>query len=298
MTYKKLGITPSKMTPLAQVLNEMHNDGCWNVDTDWPSVDLALLVFLYGKGYYSHLPPQERITCIMRCISMVGGNRRRLKQIVFSSHDDRIMSSKNGFNVYFRMATTARMFFAQKHAMGGFPKEAYLRSQGTNSNCYIVAFAMWLTLKLQRDNPKETILPADTGFLARHFVIDTMQGLEDRVNSDKGGNALQFAKQVLGNSKKFITCDCNFSDSKRNLSADLNGLMDSLWVHMKANRVGLVTSFHVCNKFQNVKAQEKFGYWVFDGDSIDCEPVFVEMTPDTKTAGEMRRLQREIEEQI
>jgi hypothetical protein len=59
VTYEDLGITPSKMYPIGDVLNWIERDGFWNVDTKKPSLVLALLVYLYGKGIYNDLDAEE-----------------------------------------------------------------------------------------------------------------------------------------------------------------------------------------------------------------------------------------------
>ncbi|KAL3920843.1 MAG: hypothetical protein SGILL_003055 [Bacillariaceae sp.] len=289
VTYEDLCITPTKMKDIDTVFEQIDMDDFWHFDTKNASEDLSLLVFLYGKGYFNNLPREQRIASIEACISAVGGNRKRLIKIVLSKHHDRIMRSENGFNVYSRMATTCRLLFGMSHAKGGFPKEVYLRNQGLSRHCYIVAVAMFLTIHMQRCNPECDIAPIDTGWLARRFVIDSVEGLTDRVIKDKGSNGLDFLVKVLGE-VSYDILDFDLSDSP-NRSSHKDQLMASLWGHLKNNEAGLVTSFHVPKKFQEVDASEKFGVHVFDGDTVDCEPWFMEFKErEKKTKKELDRL--------
>jgi hypothetical protein len=62
--------------------------------------------------------------------------------------------------------------------------------------------------------------------------------------------------------------------------------------------VGLANSFHVCNNFQKIERQEGFGYWKFDGDSVDSEGVYVNFPKDAQVDTEYVRLKQLWEEQL
>jgi len=146
ISYESLGLTPTEMRPIQDVLTEMNDDEAWNSSTQKQDLSFRLIVFLCGKGYYRYLSRQERIFCIQKCITRVGGNRTRLRGIAFSHHQSQqaVLAHVSGlFDSYFYMASTARMFFEQRNAKGGFPVEAYYPAvQKNGSNCYIVAVCM------------------------------------------------------------------------------------------------------------------------------------------------------------
>jgi hypothetical protein len=186
ISYESLGLTTTtKMRSMRDVLSEMEDDGVWELEVLRPNIAFRLLVFLYGKGYYADLSRLERISCMRQCITKVGENRKRLAELAFSGPSDRILAAENGFDCYFYMASTARMLFSDADAKRGFPFEVYYRIQASK-NCYVVAVCMWLTIKLQRDYPNRNQLPIDVGYIGRRHVIDTQEGLEQRVIQDKG----------------------------------------------------------------------------------------------------------------
>jgi hypothetical protein len=222
--------------PMRDVLSAMEDDGAWDCQVYRPNLALLLLVFLYGKGYYDDLSREERIYRIRQCITRDGENQKRLSKIAFSDESDRVLRSRNGFNRYSYMASTARMLFdnppttpsrPQRRvfrrfvgrqydcdppatAMGGFPVEAYYRIQGSRK-CYIVAVCMWLTVKLQRDYSDRKQLPIDVGYIGRRHVIHTREGLERRVIENKGDNAFDLCKKIIGDSaNNFERVNCDF----------------------------------------------------------------------------------------
>ena len=206
ITYEGFGLTPTKMKPMTEVLDTMAQDGAWEHYANGDKhecIAFRLIVFLYGKGYYDDLPKEVRVACVKACISEDGGNRKRLRDIAFPHHSHRMPQNEQGFEVYFRMASTARMLFERDNAFGGFPREAYYRvGVQDSSNCYLVAACMWLTIKLQKDNEGEEQLPVDVGYIGRRFVIDTREGLERRVIHNKGANAVDVIEKVIGLDKK------------------------------------------------------------------------------------------------
>ena len=106
---------------------------------------------------------------------------------------------------------------------------------------------MWLTIKLQRDNPGETVPPIDIGCFARRYVIHNIEGLEKRVISDQGEDSVQLVRRCLGTHIKFTYVDCdftqevgfaNFEELKEGKERELNCYLE--------NQVGLVRSFGLC----------------------------------------------------
>jgi hypothetical protein len=303
ISYESLGLTTTKMHPMRDALSAMDDDEAWDCQVDRRNLEFRLLVFLYGKGYYDDLSWKERIYRIQQCITRDGGNQKRLAEIAFSDQSDRILAAENGFDCYFNMASTARMLFDRATAMGGFPVEAYYRIQASK-NCYIVAVCMWLTVKLQRDYPNRKQLPIDVGYMGRRHVIDTREGLEMRVIKDKGDNAFDLCKDIIGN-EGLISCfervNCDFSaclEDKQYQDRQRALLNDSL----EEGNFGLVSQFVVCEKFHEKSKPENmsetFGYWAFDGDSIDCEGEFVTMEQDGNVSTECERLRKMWKEQL
>jgi hypothetical protein len=200
VSYEMLGLTPTKMRPMSDVLDQILADGVWDIDitkkSDEEAVVFRLIVFLYGKGYYSKLEPDIRISRIEQCITKFGGNRKRLCEIALSSDTslNKLLEHPNGFDAYFHMASTVRMFFDQDNATGGFPVSVYHRMQGSR-NCYIVAACMFLTVCLQQVDPDQK--PLDVGCVGRRHVIDTLEGLEKRVIHDKGDNAMDLVESII-----------------------------------------------------------------------------------------------------
>jgi hypothetical protein len=74
---------------------------------------------------------------------------------------------------------------------------------------------------------------------------------------------------------------------------DIEGKMEMekfrLHYYLGKNKAGLVTSFRVCENFKNVPDHEGYGLWKFDGDSIDCEPEWVDLKEDHKVAKDIDR---------
>jgi hypothetical protein len=299
ISYESLGLTTTKMRPMRDVLSAMEDDGAWDCQVYRPNLAFRLLVFLYGKGYYDDLSPQKRIYRIQQCITRDGENQKRLSEIAFSDQSDRILAAQNGFDCYFYMASTARMLFDRATAKGGFPVEAYYRIQASRKG-YIVAVCMWLTVKLQRDYPNRKQLLIDAGYIGRHHVIDTREGLEMRVIEDKGDNAFDLCQNIIGDVKTFDKVNCHFCqrDDKKYQDKQRTRLDDFL----DEGDLGLVSQFSVCENFHeksNPKhAPKTFGYWKFDGDSIDCEGEFVTMEEDGNGSTERERLRKMWEEQL
>jgi hypothetical protein len=281
-TYEDLGLTPTKMCPLQDVLEQMKKDGIWSTETynQQQNTDFRLIVFLYGKRYYEYLPSEERVACIKKCICPAGKNRNRLLDIVCSAEYDQVLEhGLGGFDAYVRFHSSVTMLFENKHAKGGFPSDILLRRQ-KSKNCYIVAACMYLTVKLQRDHPppkdhpEQKQLPIDVGTVGRRYVIDTREGLEQRVIDNEGDNAMALVRKITNRCNfASVICDvtsipkaCVFGRHKHNL--DL--LLD-------ANEPGLVTRFHTNSEFKKAAGIEPEGpgYVVFDGASIDTVGKFV-----------------------
>jgi hypothetical protein len=76
--------------------------------------------------------------------------RERLRRIVISDANYTRLTTDASFDGYFRVASSARIFFSNPNADGGFPKEAILRIQ-KSANCYLPATCVWYTLQCQVD---------------------------------------------------------------------------------------------------------------------------------------------------
>lgn len=297
ITYEGLGLTPTEMKPMTQVLAKMAEDGAWDIYAEGDQhedVAFRLIVFLYGKGYYDDLPKEERVNHVKACISQDGGNRKRLRDIAFPRHSHRMPRDEEGFQVYFQMASTARMLFERKNASGGFPREAYYRVQDSN-NCYLVAACMWLTIKLQEVNEVEEQHPIDIGYIGRRHVIHTREGLEQRVIRNKGANVVDIVVSVIGSSCGWVRVNCNFSKIPK-----LESFARTILASGASTTVGLISQFHTCDEFKKCAAEprDEYGYWKFDGDSIDCVGEFVTMEADGKIESERERLRGIWEQQL
>ena len=296
ISYELLGLTPTKMLPICDVLTQMEDDGAWEITTTKKCLTYRLIVFLYGKGYYRTLSSDERINRIKQCIKPVG-NRARLSAICCSHESHQVLAHACGFKTYFFMASTARMFFEQPNARGGFPVDAYYRVQNS-SNCYIVAVCMYLTIKLQRDHPEQNQLPIDVGYIGRNYVVDTREGLEGRVIHDRGENAMTLCQKIIGkdNCWEKVNCDIGAYMKEQAYRDRQRRTLDDI---LDGNNTGLVTGFCVCNNFRGQgKEIEENGYWKFDGNSVDCKGEFVTMAADDKATAESERLRTMWDEQL
>jgi hypothetical protein len=277
-SYEDLGLTPTKMREMQDVVDEMKKDHDWTQEIQSNNDNVfRLIVFLYGKGYYSKFSPTERVARIKACIEK--GNRKRLREIALSSSSDKLLKGDDAFKVYFTFANSVRLFFANDNATGGFPKGIFYRVQAS-SNCYIVAACMWISLCMQKCNPESELPPLDVGYIGRNYVINTTEGLETRVIGNRGGNAMGLARKIIGDDPEIGKVCLNFS---RLLDRDKTRHRWNLDSYMEDGYIGLVSQFVICENFSmpcEKDALEESGYWKFDGNSIDCEGVFVPLTGD------------------
>jgi hypothetical protein len=284
LSYVTLGLTPNSMKPFGDVLDQMDADGAWDHfavdDRDEEAILYRLIVFLYGRGYYDDLDHEKRILSIQECIKKEDGNRKRLRQIALSSTSDKVLQDVDSLNAYFYMVSTAEKFFSDtENATGGFPTRVYSRVQG-GRNCYVVAACMWLTLCLQKNYPDEQ--PLDAGYIGRRHVINTREGLEDRVIRNTGGNAFDLVKKIVGRPADVERVNLDFSRIKtkpERMRSRLLALEDCL---VGERGFGLVTCFTTSPNFfpTTAEAKTKHGYWKFDGNTVDCEGTFIELQPD------------------
>ena len=279
ISYRKLGLSPTILLPICEAIAKMNDDGILSEFVDRKEDGVyGLVVFLYGTGFFSNLKSDVRLQTIQGYIAKKGGNRKRLRELAFSDLSDRILDSKSGFDVYSNLVYTANRLFRADGAKGGFPVEVYYRVQ-TSKNCYIVAVAMWLTIKLQRDYPEMTQDPIDVGYIGRRYVIETREGLEKRVLHDKGGSAMALLCKITQRAGYFEKIICNYSEYPVGEEKSKQQQHDRLDECLGDKHVGLVSGFRTCENFRarsRCKAVfEKAGYWLFEGESIDDEGIFV-----------------------
>jgi hypothetical protein len=300
ISYEMLGLIPTKMQPMPDVLDQILADGVWDIDikkkkTDEEVVVFRLIVFIYGKGYYSELDPGHRISRIQQCITKVGGNQKRLCEIALSSGTS-LNKLLEGFDAYFHMASTARMFFGQVNTTGGFPVSVYHRMQGSQ-NCYIVAACMFLTVCLQQVEPDQ--MPLDVGCVGRRHVIDTLEGLEKRVIHDKGDNAMDLVQSIIKSPEllSLTPVELNFAKFPRYQASK----QQILTAFLQDGAFGLVSYFNIAENFRVASrknnAVQQCGYWKFDGNTIDCEGEYVVLDDDDQMGADRVRLEQEWNEQ-
>jgi hypothetical protein len=96
-----------------------------------------------------------------------------------------------------------------------------------------------------------------------------------------------------------VNCDFQWFLDNKEYQARQRTLLDEL---VDTSELGLVTQFSVCKFFHEKSKDEHmpktFGYWRFDGDSIDCEGEFVTMEEDGIVSTERDRLHKVWEEQL
>lgn len=288
-TYEDLGLTPTKMSPIELVIEKMRQDGADHLAAgEHDCIIYRLIVFLYEKGYYDDLSREDRIARVKPCISKTGGNRKRLRDLAFPHYSHRMPFSDAGFEIYFQMASTARMIFERENATGGFPVAPYYRVQDS-ANCYTVATCMFLTIKLQRDYPKLQQQPVDVGYIGGRHVIETREKLEKRVLHHKGGDAVTLCRDVIGEDC-WERVNCNFSNPNR--WPEMQKTQQNLAEYLEKYGVGLVSEFCTHDEFKvcSKKPETRYGYWKFEGNSIDCEGQFVPIEADSKIESERQRL--------
>jgi hypothetical protein len=303
INWDSLGLDPTKMLPMNNVLEQMEKDG--EIDGTWAfklqnqnnlpfrlivqnSLTFRLIMFLYGTGFLKDLSSELRVKKIKTFITG-HGNQKRLKLVAFSADSDSILQHEDGFYTYFFFARSCLLLFkSDPNSIGGFPVIPYYRIQASK-NGYIVAVAMFLTLILQKQEQEKwedtkKVLPIDVGWLGRRFVTGTLDGLQNRVIEDKGKHSIHLILDIIGKkyARHFRTVDLNYvgqeridsTRDKENLDRYIRHDVDSY------SKIGIVDSWRVYPNFYlsktDVQAQEGFGYWKFDGDSVNCVGEFVE----------------------
>ena len=71
------------------------------------------IVFLYAMEFFWKKTREERVAKIKQCLDRESGSFRRLRLIALSDSTDKTLFDENSFQLYFNMASTARIFFAQ-----------------------------------------------------------------------------------------------------------------------------------------------------------------------------------------
>ena len=94
---------------------------------------------------------------------------------------------------YLNVASTARLFFHDEDANGGFPKDPIVRYQKSR-NRYLSAVCVWYFLQCQADMPlDENVKPFDMAHVARNFVNKDEESFEKRVIDDRGYSSIDLA---------------------------------------------------------------------------------------------------------
>lgn len=239
---------------------------------------------------------EERVAKIKQCLDRKSGSFRRLRRIAFSDSTDRASFQENSFDLFFDMASTARIFFSRREVVGGFPKEPFERVQSSRC-CYLVSACSWYTLKLQQDLPQETSEePIDVAQCARRKIINNDGKLEKRVISNLGGSSFEVVKELTGRTNEDDWALAPFSLPTQSVYGLSQYTLDLL----ESYGVGLVTGFTVPPNFAK-RAKEKpkgIGYWKFDGIDVDCEGEFIKLNKDDEMCQSERvRLHKKWEEQ-
>ena len=161
----------------------------------------------------------------------------------------------------------------------GFPKQPFLLLQ-KSGNCFMIAGCTWYTLMLQRLYPNDNgnQYPIDVGKAARKFVLKTNQDLINRIEHDSPRYSSDFIKDLTG-----------FHDDKEdwhhlmlpsNFPSVTPYQFQSMFEYLKSGKFGLISQFFMGDCFKrmcNRKIPSGCGYYLFDGDSIDCEGQWIKI---------------------
>jgi hypothetical protein len=269
-------------------------------------MNIRCIYYLYGVRYYWTKSRSDRIAAVKKCLETADA-RQRLSRIAISDATDKILMSPGSCDKYLNLALTAKIFFGDSNANGGFPKEAIIQFQRSR-NCYLPAACVWYTLQCQVDlkNDQEAAKPLDMAQVARHYVIENDASLERRVINNKGGSAAVLASKItdrepLGTHHWIIYDFEDYEDTVMDVSGrDVQAKANSVLIHNLTGqkRFGIIGSFGVQPKLQELAEEEAkkptqsgIGYWKFDGDDVNTEGEFIHLTDDTNiVASESERL--------
>ena len=234
----------------------------------------ACVQYVYGLGLYKDLSASERIGKIFK---LVGSKDTlgRLASIAFSHPRDTLMLNKGAKDAYIQMALTLDLFCnlekrgVSKHLFeirGGFHNKPVMMCQ-KGRNCFHPAAVLFVSIYHQHVDQHSLIL--DAAQVARRYLVQKFELLENRVIGNRGYHADEFAQEItlLEEGPAFwekIVC----AEEK-----ELFDLTAQLMIALLKKRVGLVSGFRVEEPFQsaankNVEYQRegRLGYFWFDGD--------------------------------
>ncbi len=314
-TWLDYRLSPMKNgTDVDYAIAEARSDGF--LEREIHPRKFRLILFLYGTGFVEidrYYTDQDRIGEISeerkREIHEERRNeimeflkdketKRRLMLIAFSPPSDTVpkalFKSKHEafFEQYFKFATTCDHLFHNNKSTVGFLDLPYYRIQHSK-NCYIVAVAVFLYLTLRKQNPNQK--PIDIGWLARHYVTNTLELLKHRVIQNKGGGTKQLLESILGdfcNRKEEGVAPVRYFKCEKDdpMFEDLGEKTQECMIKcLDKGFYGLVTVWITSKQFRAIQnnddVRKKKCYVKFDGPH-DCEAQIVEF--DTAEEEEWR----------
>jgi hypothetical protein len=299
--FEDVNVSPGSLkATFDEVQEKIFADGILDENFVTKSGQVSCIYYLYGLKYAWGKNRDERIEAIRKCVQSEKF-RERLRRIAISDANYTRLTTDDSFDAYFRVASSARMFFSNPNANGGFPKEAILRIQ-KSANCYLPAACVWYTLQCQVDlvDDVSAAKPLDIAYVARHYIIKDDAALEKRVIENRGGSAVDLAARITGRASDFQYWHI-FEFGVKNRRRPLEFLRDQIkrdtaYIRDYARTlksIGIVGGFRVAENFRAANAEpwpHRYGYWRFDGDSVDTEGVFVHFEPDGLCNDEYARL--------
>ena len=292
-SFSVFHISPNSLIEFNAAQNAIESDKILEEDFVHNHNIRCCIYFLYGKEYCSKKSRDERVAAIKTLMDIDSGNLSRLCRVAFSDASDKISFKEGTFESYFLVASTARIFFHEDGAVGGFPRKAILRYQSSKC-CYVVSVCVWLSLQHQRDRPNANardLDPIDVAQVARRKIITDDTELENRVLLDQGRSAIELAQELTGRTRNSNSWECvNFEHSNNN--SKVGSLAYIATLHFEDLGPGLVTNFLVTNPFFNASKSKQSvpGYWKFDGVDIDVTGEFVPLELDDKSDSERAEL--------
>lgn len=276
MDSGKYSLSPSKRTKsVEEAEQQAAADGF--KQSDLGPMKYFLVLYLYGTEYFNDIPYRRTRKKKIKAFIKTKARVSRLEHVALSPMADTVPQDEKAFESYLGFVTVCELVFANDKSSRGFPGIPYLRLQ-QSKNCYIAASAMFVSLYMQKQNPDQK--PLDVGWVARRYVTNTMERLEQRVIHNKGGNSKVLVENIIGGEfaeTAMRTVPMNIEDSQ-----DTEELLEEgkqkIERHLKKDRYGLVSKWRVPQKWREIgkqNAQKQLGIWKFTGSSTDSEGIFV-----------------------
>lgn len=237
----------------------------------------AAIHVLYGldKLDYAEMTAMQRICWVM---ALIQDDRRC--SIAMSDPKDGMMVTNEQTEAYIHMAKTVEIFFDEKAMkypretffLGGFPEKTILRIQKSR-NCFHSSSVVHLSLlKQKRKRGSEPVGVLDAAQVARHYLLYHHGALEKRVLQNKGHSTIQFESDIARTpfeGSEWRTYDTSNTNYVFEMQHDTVS-------EFKESGQGLVTEFRVgasfrkaAFKMKRMRSQQKLGYVLFDGNSVD-----------------------------